>query len=115
MPHRGPNAALRPKQSDEKNTSAVVLIESRFKSMTTMQLLGHGLGSQLHRQNGWLKALLQQEGTKISHFSLQISDFITYCVPPGILQDTPAALKERVGHDYNNQLSFIEGMRAVML
>ncbi len=29
------------------------------------------------------------------------------------MSDTPEALKERVGHDYNNQLSFIEGMRAV--
>ncbi len=31
-----------------------------------------------------------------------------------MLADTPEALKERVGHDYNNQLSFIEGMRAVV-
>jgi hypothetical protein len=29
------------------------------------------------------------------------------------LSDTSEVLKERVGHDYNNQLAFIEGMRAV--
>ncbi len=33
--------------------------------------------------------------------------------PLGMLVDGPEALKERVGHDYKNQLSFIEVMQAV--
>jgi hypothetical protein len=39
---------------------------------------------------------------------------LTFVTLKGMLADTPEALKERVGHDYNNQLSFIEGMRAVV-
>ena len=39
---------------------------------------------------------------------------LTFLTLVGMLADTPEALKERVGHDYNNQLSFIEGMRAVV-
>ena len=39
---------------------------------------------------------------------------LTFFILIGMLADTPEALKERVGHDYKNQLSFIEGMRAVV-
>ena len=34
--------------------------------------------------------------------------------PLGLLVDGPEALKERVGLDYRNQLSFIEGMKAAV-
>ena len=34
--------------------------------------------------------------------------------PSGMLGDGPEALKERVGLDYRNQLSFIEGMKAAI-
>jgi hypothetical protein len=60
-------ATLRPPDKTKQKVSDNVF-ESQFKTMTTMQLLGHGLATPLHRQNGWLKALLLQEGTQI--FSL---------------------------------------------
>jgi hypothetical protein len=48
--------------SSDDGLSSVEVFESQFKTMTTMQLLGHGLATPLHRQHGWLKALLLQEG-----------------------------------------------------
>ena len=64
MPHRGPVATLRPTDKT-KNKASENVFESQFQTMTTMQLLGHGRATPLHRQNGWLKALLLQEGTQI--------------------------------------------------
>ena len=46
------------RQTPEEPISA-----SKFQSMTTMELLGHGLASSLHRKFGWLKDLLIAEGT----------------------------------------------------
>jgi hypothetical protein len=44
----------------------------------------------------------------------QHNNTLIFIPPLGMLSDTPEALKELVGHDYKNQLSFIEGMRAVV-
>jgi hypothetical protein len=64
MRHRAQKAALRSKVTPGKKSEELVL-ESKFKKLTTMELLGHGLTSPLHRKHGWLKHLLLVEGTNI--------------------------------------------------
>jgi hypothetical protein len=64
MPHRAQKAALRPKGTPGKKSEELVL-ESKFKKITTMELLGHGLASPRHRKHGWLKNLLLVEGKNI--------------------------------------------------
>jgi hypothetical protein len=63
MPHRNQKAVLRPPKK-KGNQSKVIVQESKFKSMTTMELLGHGLATTLHRRQGWLKNLLLAEGKR---------------------------------------------------
>ena len=118
MPHRSETAVLRiptPKKKKESpalvGNSMTAVDKRNFKTMTTMQLLSHGLATTLHRKQGWLKELLFQEGGKLAlHLNYNIAfDHATF-FHQGILEDKPDALKLRVGYDYNNQLAFIEGM-----
>ncbi len=69
MPHRSETAVLRvPTPKKTKESPAVVTNtktsgeKRNFKTMTTMELLTHGLNTTLHRKQGWLKELLLQEG-----------------------------------------------------
>ncbi len=79
--------------------------------MTTMEMLGHGLATTLHRKLGWLKELLLAEGDKmVLNYNEIITSYHNTLLHQGILEDKPDALKLRVGYDYNNQLAFIEGM-----
>jgi hypothetical protein len=41
-------------------------MQSKVKGMSTMELLGHGLATPLHRKQGWLKALLIAEGEQLN-------------------------------------------------
>jgi hypothetical protein len=62
MPHRNEKATLKPKMAT-RLTPEEPISASTFQSMTTMDILGHGLASSLHRKFGWLKDLLIAEGT----------------------------------------------------
>ncbi len=67
MPHRSETALLRvPTPKKQKESPAVVQNAKNFKTMTTMELLTHGLNTTLHRKQGWLKELLLQEGDQMA-------------------------------------------------
>ena len=65
--HRSQKAVLRPPTPKKaKESQALLVVEKlKTKTMTTMELLGHGLATTLHRKQGWLKELLLAEGDKM--------------------------------------------------
>ncbi len=66
MPHRTENAVLRPPTPKKVKPAKPSVMESKVKSMSTMELLGHGLATPLHRKQGWLKELLIAEGEELN-------------------------------------------------
>ncbi len=115
MPHRNVKAVLRPPTPKKAKQSEPLVAKSKtqkpIKTMTTMELLGHGLATTLHRKQGWLKELLLAEGNEYCIICNEIiSSNHNTLLHQGILEDKPEALKLRVGYDYNNQIAFIEGM-----
>ncbi len=62
VPHRSQKAVLRPPTPKKAKQSEALVEKSEKKTMTTMELLGHGLATTLHRKLGWLKELLLAEG-----------------------------------------------------
>ncbi len=64
MPHRGPRASLRQQKGKEHapsiggNESQV----SKFRKMSSIQILKFGLNGNLWKKKGWLSDLLKREG-----------------------------------------------------
>ncbi len=71
MPHKSGNLKSRSsnkkKAPNSKPTQAVAEDEqpSDFHRMTAIQILKHGLASNLHKKPGWLAKLLVAEGKEI--------------------------------------------------
>jgi hypothetical protein len=117
MPHRGKKAALRPKHQMATRTQPSDEVgESPFKSMSTMKLLQHGLASSMHRKFGWLTNLLLAQGNFLSlalTLTLSLTPNLNLILSLGIFNNSKDEVKARVGIDYANQISYIEGVRAV--
>ncbi len=64
MPHRGPRASLRqqkqPPPSPANKTKSPTT--SEFRQMSAIQILKHGLATNLWKKRGWLFDLLRREG-----------------------------------------------------
>ncbi len=60
------NAVLHPPTPKKVKPSKASVMQSKVKGMSTMELLGHGLATPLHRKQGWLKALLIAEGEQLN-------------------------------------------------
>ncbi len=64
MPHRSLHPTLRSSSTSsakEKNDSSVPVL-SEFRKMSAVQVLKHGLTSNMWKKEGWLFELLQKEG-----------------------------------------------------
>ncbi len=64
MPHRGPRASLRQAKvpAPVVPESSSVMPEHDFRRMLAIQVLKHGLTTNLWRKEGWLYDLLQGQG-----------------------------------------------------
>jgi hypothetical protein len=64
MPHRAAKPTLRSKtpSSPKDRVSASVSVTSEYRQMSAIQILKHGLTSNLWKKEGWLFDLLQNEG-----------------------------------------------------
>jgi hypothetical protein len=65
LPHRGPRASLRapkPVEVVEAEKESDVNATSKFRSMSTIQILKYGLKENLWKKKGWLFDLLHREG-----------------------------------------------------
>jgi hypothetical protein len=92
MPHRGPRASLRQKKktvaSPAKNAGSGS--QSDFRKMSAIQILKHGLATNLWKKQGWLFNLLHQEG---------------------LLDGTKQARKEACWSYYKSQQLYIEALQ----
>jgi hypothetical protein len=92
MPHRGPRASLRqqkkPAASPANNKGSGS--QSDFRMMSAVQILKHGLESNLWKKKGWLFDLLHREG---------------------LLESTKQARKETCWSYYKSQQLYIEALQ----
>jgi hypothetical protein len=90
MPHRGPRASLR-----QAKVSPIVVPESQppindFRRMSAIQVLKHGLTTNLWRKEGWLFEMLKEQG---------------------IVDGSKQSRKELCWTYYKSQLLYIEAMQ----
>ena len=83
---------------------------SAFYRMTDIQILKHGLESNLYKKSGWLAKLLVTEGRQ--KLEIILADHI-HMNPKqrGILDGSKQALKARCLSDYNAHMLYIDAMR----
>ena len=62
MPHRGPRVSLRQQKKPAPSPKGKSPSKSDFRLMSAIQILKYGLATNLWKKEGWLFALLQQEG-----------------------------------------------------
>jgi hypothetical protein len=92
MPHRGSRASLRPAKATTTRpvANATHNIQSKFRSMSAIQILKYGLNEHLWKKKGWLFDLLQREG---------------------IVDGTKQSRKEHCWTYYKSQMLYIEAMQ----
>ena len=90
MPHRGPRASLRQAKVCAPVVAASVEPIHDFRRMSAIQVLKHGLSSNLGRKEGWLFELLKEQG---------------------IVDGSKQSRKELCWSYYKSQLLYIEAMQ----
>ena len=90
MPHRGARASLRIAKNPPPTTESDTASVSKRRKMSAIQILKHGLASNLWEKQGWLSNLLRDEG---------------------LLDETKQSRNEMCWNYYKCQLVYIEAMQ----